>query len=1089
MIQFERKRLWPATLWAALLAGFLPVLVAEEKPPGGSPQPIPVADLKRDTPVDFEKEVLPILKDNCLACHNQTKAKASLILETPQAMRKGGDTGPAIVPGKANESLLLKAATHLDPELIMPPRENKVNARNLTPQELALLKLWIDQGAQGEVRGLGQIAWQPLPDSVNPIFAVAITADGQFAACARANRIFVYHLPSGQLVARLVDAPLAAASGQSSAAHRDLVNALAFNPDGTLLASAAYREVKLWRRPSPMSKLTLGASNAVTALAVSPDRIRLATTAPGFAIALWDPANGTAQHILTGHSNAITGLRFSPNGALLCSVSLDKTIRLWNATNGTFLASTQTPSEMHAVAWVAEGNQIASAHADHVIRLWQLPAEPTHTLAALKELKGHTGPVTALETVPPAGKEFVSGSADGTMRHWNLEDGKVLHELKQGGPITAVAVRGDGKRFASAGQDKGAKLWDTEGKLIAELKGDRYAIEALGETERGLTLAKADVEYCKKSLENSEGEHKKSSERVAKATATNEVTEKVFAEKEKSLKAVGDAKAAAEKALADLLADIKKVTETFEAADKAAKEGSVRARAAAEKAAQLRVVAERAAQAKAETEKIAADTAALATRTKAAISTDLTEQAKALTQKTADEAAAAATRTKSVADAAAAEADAKAKGAAEAQTTADKAIEEVAALSFAAGQLKPNYDKVLAEAPEKKKQATNQVDTATKKLSEAEQELKKAERSKSITNHELDLAKQAEKRATDALAAAKTALSNAEQHQKKMETDLERSKKAAADSETVVRALAFAPDHLTLATAGDDQKIHTWNAESGAACEVFKAHSQAVSTLAFLDATSLLSGSDDQRALLWNLNPAWILDRTIGTGDAQSPLIDRVNAVRFSPEGQYLATGGGEPSRSGEIKIWQVADGKLWKEMANVHSDAVLSLDFSHDGKYLASGAADRFARITELDTGKVVKSFEGHTHHVTGVSWKRDGRTLATAGADNVVKIWDFVAGERRKNIEGASKEVTSIQFVSITDQAVATSGDGLVRALKENGETVRSFGGASDFVYSAAVTADGRLVVAGGVDSVLRVWNAADGQSLLTFAPPAAK
>ena len=68
---------------------------------------LPIADMKRSEPVDFEREILPVLKNNCMACHNQTKAKAGLVLETPQAILKGGDSGPAVVPGKAAESLLL----------------------------------------------------------------------------------------------------------------------------------------------------------------------------------------------------------------------------------------------------------------------------------------------------------------------------------------------------------------------------------------------------------------------------------------------------------------------------------------------------------------------------------------------------------------------------------------------------------------------------------------------------------------------------------------------------------------------------------------------------------------------------------------------------------------------------------------------------------------------------------------------------------------------------------------------------------------------------------------------------------------------
>ena len=138
-----------------------------------------------------------------------------------------------------------------------------------------------------------------------------------------------------------------------------------------------------------------------------------------------------------------------------------------------------------------------------------------------------------------------------------------------------------------------------------------------------------------------------------------------------------------------------------------------------------------------------------------------------------------------------------------------------------------------------------------------------------------------------------------------------------------------------------------------------------------------------------------------------------------------------------------------------------------------------------ELATGKVVRQFEGHTHHVLGVSWNRNERTLASAGADNVVKLWDFVTGEKKKNITGFDKEVTAISFVGYTDQAVAASGDSKVRLVREDGNEVRSFSGANDFIESAAVTLDGKIVIAGGQDSVLRVWDGTNGKLIASFPP----
>ena len=91
----------------------------------------------------------------------------------------------------------------------------------------------------------------------------------------------------------------------------------------------------------------------------------------------------------------------------------------------------------------------------------------------------------------------------------------------------------------------------------------------------------------------------------------------------------------------------------------------------------------------------------------------------------------------------------------------------------------------------------------------------------------------------------------------------------------------------------------------------------------------------------------------------------------------------------------------------------MFGVDFSRDGKYLASCAADKFVKVFETRTGKQVRSFEGHTHQVLGVSWKADGSLLASAGADNQIKVWNFETGEQQRSIASHTKQVTSIQFL----------------------------------------------------------------------------
>ncbi|MGB6042582.1 MAG: c-type cytochrome domain-containing protein, partial [Pirellulales bacterium] len=122
--------------------------------------PISVAKVDHPLPVDFETEVLPMLRQNCLACHNQTDAESDLVLETPQSIKTGGVSGSAVIPGKSEESMLLLAAAHRD-EPFMPPADNDVGAKNLTSDQLGLIKLWIDQGARGEVSAATPVQWQP----------------------------------------------------------------------------------------------------------------------------------------------------------------------------------------------------------------------------------------------------------------------------------------------------------------------------------------------------------------------------------------------------------------------------------------------------------------------------------------------------------------------------------------------------------------------------------------------------------------------------------------------------------------------------------------------------------------------------------------------------------------------------------------------------------------------------------------------------------------------------------------------------------------------------------------------------------------
>jgi len=90
----------------------------------------------------FESKVRPLLTQRCFECHSHDrKIKGGLTLDSRSGWEKGGDTGPALIPGKPDESLLIKAIGHLDKDLAMPPK------KKLSDEEIATLTEWVKMGA------------------------------------------------------------------------------------------------------------------------------------------------------------------------------------------------------------------------------------------------------------------------------------------------------------------------------------------------------------------------------------------------------------------------------------------------------------------------------------------------------------------------------------------------------------------------------------------------------------------------------------------------------------------------------------------------------------------------------------------------------------------------------------------------------------------------------------------------------------------------------------------------------------------------------------------------------------------------------
>ncbi|MES2594410.1 MAG: c-type cytochrome domain-containing protein [Verrucomicrobiota bacterium] len=416
-----------------------------------------------------------------------------------------------------------------------------------------------------------------------------------------------------------------------------------------------------------------------------------------------------------------------------------------------------------------------------------------------------------------------------------------------------------------------------------------------------------------------------------------------------------------------------------------------------------------------------------------------------------------------------------------AKAAAEKAAQEVdAEIAKLAAGTKP--DEALTK---KQTEARVKAEKAVSDAKTAQEGLKRAEEAITDTADEIKVVTEASAKAGQSVTATKAAAEAAKKAQDAAVAAKAEADKARASAIPALKALAFSPDGSQLAASDGGNVVRFWSTVTGrAARSVTVSDAGVIASLVWPSDEGCIVIGDKGSLLIPDVSrTGWTLDRTFGSGDGKSAITDRVNALALSPDGRMLAVGSGEPSRSGDITLWDMTSGKMTAHYDERHLDTVLSLDFSPDGKHLASGGADKAMRITEVSSGKMVKLFEGHIHHVLGVSWRADGRVLSSSGADNVVKVWDWTTGERRKNVDGWDKEVTALRYLGGSDLAATTSGDGKIRVIDSNGAQVKLLEGAKDFMNTLSATKAGNVLVAGGEDGVLHVWDVGTGKVIGKF------